>query len=111
MSPDAESATMSSESTEQPQPANAAAVVDLPAPAEPTNATALPSITTALAWRHVTPRNRSMSPRTGPKKYEAAFSIDVDSGQSAQAFRPSRLTQNSIPSKYLRCSRDPPFAF
>src|SRR5258705_495556 len=51
-----------------PRRAKAAAVVDLPAPAGPTSATATPPTATALACRLTTPRSRSTRPSTGPRR-------------------------------------------
>ena len=78
------SATTSSDKIAWPQRASAAAVVDFPAPSDPTNATACSPNATALACRQVTPRRRNSSPSTGPSKYVAVSSIARFAGHVAQ---------------------------
>ena len=64
---------MSSEITPYPCWAKAAAVVDFPAPSEPTNATLRSSKATALACRQMTPRNRKQQSEDRSKQIRSWF--------------------------------------
>src|SRR5262250_2953850 len=89
---------MSSDRTDIPLNASAAAVVDLPAALLPHRTTACPPTQTALACSAVTPRLRRINPITGPTRYVVKSSIVYPGGDVAHTRFAAPSIRNRAPS-------------